>query len=132
MSFVPIDEEFSVGQFAELAHREIDALLDEGRTPIVVGGTGLYLRAALTELDLRPPPEPDLRERLERELAEVGPGGAARAAVARDRRAPCTRTTASGSCARWSSSGWATQPHTALRPALVGRAAAARRRCSAS
>ncbi len=41
--------------------------------PIVVGGTGLYLRAALTELDLRPPPEPDLRARLEQELAEVGP-----------------------------------------------------------
>ena len=41
--------------------------------PIVVGGTGLYLRAALTDLDLRPPPEPDLRARLERELAEVGP-----------------------------------------------------------
>ena len=44
-----------------------------GRTPIVVGGTGLYLRAALTELDLRPPVEPDLRAGLERELAEVGP-----------------------------------------------------------
>ena len=74
----------------------------EGRTPIVVGGTGLYLRAALTELDLRPPPERDLRERLERELAEVGPGSAARPALAGRRRAPCTRTTASASCARWS------------------------------
>ncbi len=73
LSFVPIGEEFSVGQYSALAHREIDGLLAEGRTPIVVGGTGLYLRAALTDLDLRPPPEPDLRARLERELAEVGP-----------------------------------------------------------
>ena len=38
-----------------LAHAEIDGLLAAGRRPIVVGGTGLYLRAALAELDLRPP-----------------------------------------------------------------------------
>ena len=73
VSVVPVEEEFSAGRYAELAHPEIDALVDEGRLPIVVGGTGLYLRAALTDLDLRPPPEGELRERLERELAEVGP-----------------------------------------------------------
>ena len=50
-----IDEEFSAGRFAKLAHAEIDALLGEGRRPIVVGGTGLYMRAALSDLDLRPP-----------------------------------------------------------------------------
>ena len=44
-----VDEEFSAGRFAELARREIDELLAEGRRPIVVGGTGLYLRAALAE-----------------------------------------------------------------------------------
>ena len=44
---MPVDATFSVGQYAELAHAEIDALLDQGATPIVVGGTGLYLRAAL-------------------------------------------------------------------------------------
>jgi tRNA dimethylallyltransferase len=73
VSCVPIDEEFSVGRFAALAHAEIDELLAQGRTPIVVGGTGLYVRAALTELDLRPPPDRDLREGLERELAQIGP-----------------------------------------------------------
>ncbi len=73
LSCVPIAEEFSAGRYAELAHAEIDALLDAGRTPIVVGGTGLYLRAALTDLDLRPPPPAGLRARLERELAEMGP-----------------------------------------------------------
>jgi tRNA dimethylallyltransferase len=63
VSFLPPDASFSAGQYAELAHAEIDGLLSEGRRPIVVGGTGLYLRAALTELDLRPPPPEGVRER---------------------------------------------------------------------
>jgi tRNA dimethylallyltransferase len=74
ISWVPIDHAFSVAEFAAAAHGEIDALLDEGATPIVVGGTGLYLRAALTELDLKPPPDPALRERLERDVEELGVG----------------------------------------------------------
>ena len=56
-----------------LAHREIDDALASGRTPIVVGGTGLYLRAALCELDLKPPPPEELRTRLEKEADSVGP-----------------------------------------------------------
>ena len=47
LSFVDPGEEFSAGRYAEAAHREIDSLLGQGRRPIVVGGTGLYLRAAL-------------------------------------------------------------------------------------
>src|SRR5207302_8072232 len=47
LSFLPVDATFSAGQYAELAHAEIDGLLAVGRRPIVVGGTGLYLRAAL-------------------------------------------------------------------------------------
>jgi tRNA dimethylallyltransferase len=73
LSFVPITESFSAGQFAALAHREIDAVLAEGRRPIVVGGTGLYLQAALTDLELRPPPPPGVRERIVAELEERGP-----------------------------------------------------------
>jgi tRNA dimethylallyltransferase len=72
VSFLPLDASFSAGQYAELAHAEIDALLAEGRRPIVVGGTGLYLRAALTELSLRPPPPEVLRERLTAELERDG------------------------------------------------------------
>jgi tRNA dimethylallyltransferase len=72
ISFVPVDREFSVAEYAARAHREIDALAKAGRRAMVVGGTGLYLRAALTELDLKPPPAPGLREEIERELAEVG------------------------------------------------------------
>ena len=63
LGIVPVTETFSAGAYAERAHQEIDALLDNGRRPIVVGGTGLYLRAALTELDLRPPVAPEIRER---------------------------------------------------------------------
>jgi len=70
---IPVTESSSVGRFMPLAHREIDAALAAGRYPIVVGGTGLYLRAALTELDLRPPPAPGVRERLEAQLAARGP-----------------------------------------------------------
>jgi len=56
VSFVPLQATFSAGEYAKLAHAEIDGLLAAGRRPIVVGGTGLYLRAALAELDFKPPP----------------------------------------------------------------------------
>jgi tRNA dimethylallyltransferase len=72
LSFVPLSSEFSVGEFMPRAHEEIDAALAAGRRPIVVGGTGLYLRAALTELDLKPPPPPELRARIESELDARG------------------------------------------------------------
>ena len=63
VSFLPVDQPFSAGAYARRAHAEIDALLAQGRRPIVVGGTGLYLRAALAELDLRPPVPPAIRDR---------------------------------------------------------------------
>jgi len=52
VGFVPITQVFNVGNYMPLAHAEIDAALAGGRWPIVVGGTGLYLRAALAELSL--------------------------------------------------------------------------------
>jgi tRNA dimethylallyltransferase len=67
VGFVPIHETFSAGAYAERAHVEIDTLLERGRRPIVVGGTGLYLRAALADLDLRPPVDPGIRERWARD-----------------------------------------------------------------
>jgi tRNA dimethylallyltransferase len=73
ISFLPVDARFSVAEYAALAHAEIDGLLAEGAAPIVVGGTGLYLRAALAELALRPPPPEGVRERWEAELLERGP-----------------------------------------------------------
>jgi tRNA dimethylallyltransferase len=73
ISLIPLDASFSAGQYAELAHAEIDGLLASGRRPIVVGGTGLYLRAALTELSLRPPPPEGVRGRWLAELERRGP-----------------------------------------------------------
>jgi tRNA dimethylallyltransferase len=73
IGFLPVGETFSAGRYAELAHGEIDAALAEGRRPIIVGGTGLYLRAALTELQLRPPPDTEVRQRWGRRMDELGP-----------------------------------------------------------
>jgi tRNA dimethylallyltransferase len=73
LSFVEPGEEFSAGRYAEAAHREIDSLLEEGRRPIVVGGTGLYLRAALADLDLRPPVPREIRDEVESEIVGRGP-----------------------------------------------------------
>jgi tRNA dimethylallyltransferase len=58
VGFVPVTEPFSVGDYMRLAHREVDVAREAGRRPIVVGGTGLYLRAAIAELSLvKVPPE---------------------------------------------------------------------------
>ena len=73
LSFVPISEEFSAGRFGDAAHREIDAALESGRRPLLVGGTGLYLRAALTELEMRPPVDQSLRSEVEAEVERRGP-----------------------------------------------------------
>ena len=90
VSFLGLSASFSAGEYARLAHAQIDELLDSGRRPLVVGGTGLYLRAALAHLDLRPPAPPGSRERwtaeleahgapaLHAELIRRAPGSAAR------------------------------------------------------
>jgi tRNA dimethylallyltransferase len=97
VAFVEPSESFSAGEFMLLAHAEIDAALEAGRRPIVLGGTGLYLRAALTELALAPPPPAGLRERRQREVAERGPAALhaelrARAPEAAAAIAPTDRT----------------------------------------
>jgi tRNA dimethylallyltransferase len=69
----PLHHEASVGGYQRLAHAAIDEILREGRTPVVVGGTGLYLRAALTHLELPPPPAPGARSRWEDFYDEHGP-----------------------------------------------------------
>jgi len=72
VSFLPLDARFSVGEYAQLAHAQIDDLVATGRVPIVVGGTGLYLRAALADLDLRPAPPDEVRLRWSAELSSRG------------------------------------------------------------
>ena len=60
-----LTHEASVGEYAPLAHAAVDAILAAGRTPVVAGGTGLYFRAALAELELPPAPVAGQRERWE-------------------------------------------------------------------
>ncbi len=72
LGFLAVTQTFSAGAYAKRAHAEIDALLGAGRRPIVVGGTGLYLRAALADLDLRPPVDPVIRARVVADLEARG------------------------------------------------------------
>jgi tRNA dimethylallyltransferase len=86
----PLSHLASVGEYAPLAHAAIDEILAAGSTPLVVGGTGLYFRAALAELELPPAPAPGARERwgqlydeggedaAHARLAELDPAAAAR------------------------------------------------------
>lgn len=73
VGFVPVTEEFSAGRYAELAHGTVDELLERNIHPLIVGGTGLYLRAALAELELRPPVPAAIRTEVEAELDRRGP-----------------------------------------------------------
>lgn len=84
VSVLDVTESCSAGRYAQLAHAEIDGLRAEGATPIVVGGTGLYLRAAVADLDLRPPPDPAHRARWTARLRADGPAALHRELAARD------------------------------------------------
>jgi tRNA dimethylallyltransferase len=72
VGILPLEREFSVGEYQALAHEAIDGVLARGRTPIVVGGTGLYLRAALSDLELPPPAPREVRARLEETYDRLG------------------------------------------------------------
>ena len=65
----------SVGAYAALAHDAIDELVGRHGAAVVCGGTGLYLRAALADLAVPPPPEPGARERIRAEV-ELDPAAA--------------------------------------------------------
>jgi tRNA dimethylallyltransferase len=84
VGYLGLDEEGSVADYQRLAHEAIDEILADGRLPIVVGGTGLYLRAALSDLELPPPPAPGTRERFEGLYDELGPEAAHELLAARD------------------------------------------------
>jgi tRNA dimethylallyltransferase len=80
----PLSHEGSVAEYAERAHAAIDELLAAGRTPVVAGGTGLYLRAALVDLGLPPAPPPELRSRWEELYDRLGPERAHEVLAERD------------------------------------------------
>ena len=87
----------SVADYASAAHTVIDQIVSRGRTPIVTGGTGLYLRAALADLDFPGEVAPDVRAAVERlvttdldaavaELRRESPDDAARIDLRNPRR----------------------------------------------
>jgi tRNA dimethylallyltransferase len=67
-----VTEPASVSEYQRLARAAIAGIRDRGRVPVLAGGSGLYVRAALGELSF-PGTDPRLRERLEGELARLGP-----------------------------------------------------------
>ncbi|MET8083290.1 tRNA (adenosine(37)-N6)-dimethylallyltransferase MiaA [Micromonospora sp. NPDC005237] len=67
-----VTEPASVAEYQRLARAAVDDILSRGRVPLLVGGSGLYVRAVLERFEF-PGTDAALRERLERELAEVGP-----------------------------------------------------------
>jgi tRNA dimethylallyltransferase len=67
-----VREAASVAEYRSRARAEIDRLRTAGVVPLLVGGSGLYIRAVLDELDF-PATDPVVRARLEAELADVGP-----------------------------------------------------------
>ena len=86
----PLTHEASVAEYQLLAHAAIDEILAAARTPVVVGGTGLYLRAALAELELPPPPPAGARARWELLYDRLGPARAHEALASRDPAAAAT------------------------------------------
>lgn len=68
-----VTETASVAEYQKLARAEIDRLLAEGRTPVLVGGSGLYVRGAIDALEF-PGTDPAIRARLEEELTAHGSG----------------------------------------------------------
>jgi tRNA dimethylallyltransferase len=79
-----LDHEASVAEYQQLAHAAIDEILAAGETPIVVGGTGLYLRAALSTMELPPAPSHGRREHWGRVYERLGGERAHALLVARD------------------------------------------------
>jgi tRNA dimethylallyltransferase len=68
----PVRQAASVAEYARAARAEIDRLRAAGVLPLLVGGSGLYVRAVLDDLDM-PGTDPAVRARLTAELGESGP-----------------------------------------------------------
>jgi tRNA dimethylallyltransferase len=69
---VDVSENYDVAQYVEQAQEAIAGILERGKTPLVVGGTGFYLKALMYGLPLTPRSEPQARAALEQELRERG------------------------------------------------------------
>ena len=72
LDLLHVGEPATVAEFQGWAREALSDCRTRGRTPILVGGSALYLRAVLDEFDF-PGTDPDIRTELERELARIGP-----------------------------------------------------------
>ena len=84
LDVVDPSERYHAARFRRDALEAIDAICARGRLPLVVGGTGLYVRALLKGLHPAPPADPALRRELEASLAAHGPEALHRRLAARD------------------------------------------------
>jgi tRNA dimethylallyltransferase len=71
--FLPTSQAMSAAHFAELARLEMEQALKEGRMPVLVGGTGLYIKALECGLADIPPIEPEVRQWVLERMAREGP-----------------------------------------------------------
>lgn len=72
IDIVDPDEDFDAVRFAKMARQKVVQLHHRGVMPLVVGGTGLYIKALLQGLFQSNPADPEIRERLMKEVAENG------------------------------------------------------------
>ena len=71
LDVLDVTEEASVSAYQQQARQLIDGIRERGRLPILVGGSGLYIRAVLDDIEF-PPTDPAVRARLEQEAADQG------------------------------------------------------------
>lgn len=83
LDVIDVTGEASVAAYQQAARADIDAISDRGAVPVVVGGSGLYVRAALDRLEI-PPTDAAVRARWESRLAAEGPAALHAELAARD------------------------------------------------
>jgi tRNA dimethylallyltransferase len=71
LDVVNVKEDVSVSWYQEVARTKIDELRNQGKNVVVVGGTGLYIKAILDDLNF-PETDPDVREKLNAEAEKIG------------------------------------------------------------
>ncbi len=67
------DDSFDAARFAKIATKIISELVSQNKTPFIVGGTGLYIKALLHGFSITDPADPEILSRLKREAEEDGP-----------------------------------------------------------
>ena len=102
LDILDVTQSASVAAYQRAARAAVERVLAAGRTPVLVGGSGLYVQAVVDELEF-PGTDPALRAELAAELERVGPAALhARLATSTRPRPPrCCPATGGGSCGRW-------------------------------